>query len=157
VDFRQALTFATHVAKRGAGHSAAFHGDDTDRLVAYSQEMPVYRVVVNAPCSQGAAGFSTHLAPSFTIGTGFAGRSSIGENVGPQHLVQWTKIAWNTEASPDLRVLNLASVSKCVPKSRHAAAMAEQSPPRSNEPDLTRDDLRRMILEELRSLQREGS
>jgi hypothetical protein len=57
------------------------------------------RVVVNAPCSQGAAGFGTHLAPSFTIGTGFFGRSSVGENIGPQHLVNWTRIAYSDEAS----------------------------------------------------------
>jgi len=57
------------------------------------------RVVVNAPCSQGAAGFGTHLAPSFTIGTGFFGRSSVGENIGPQHLVNWTRIAYSDESS----------------------------------------------------------
>ena len=56
-------------------------------------------MVVNAPCSQGAAGFGTHLAPSFTIGTGFFGRSSVGENIGPQHLVNWTRIAYTDEAS----------------------------------------------------------
>jgi hypothetical protein len=56
-------------------------------------------VVVNAPCSQGAAGFGTDLAPSFTIGTGFFGRSSIGENIGPQHLVHWTRIALHEDAA----------------------------------------------------------
>ena len=99
VDFQQALTFAKHTARRGAGHSAAFHGEDTARLVAFSQALPVYRVVVNAPCSQGASGFATHLPPSFMVGTGFAGRSSIGENVGPQHLVHWTKIAYGIDAA----------------------------------------------------------
>ncbi len=28
-------------------------------------------------------------------GTGFFGRSSVGENIGPQHLVQWTRIAYS--------------------------------------------------------------
>jgi hypothetical protein len=34
-----------------------------------------------------------------TLGTGFAGRSSIGENLEPRHLVNWTRIAYNSAAS----------------------------------------------------------
>ena len=150
VDFRQALTFARHTARRGAGHSAAFHGNDTMRLVAFSQEMPVYRVVVNAPCSQGAAGFATFLPPSFTIGTGFAGRSTIGENVGPQHLVQWTKIAYARDMPADLSGIDLAAVSADRPGSRHSAPAA----PAVGE--VGRDELRRLILEELRGLHEDG-
>ena len=79
----------------GAGHSAAIHSTDHQSIMDYAATVEVYRVVVNAPCSQGAAGFGTGLAPSFTVGTGFFGRSSIGENIGPQHLVNWTRIAWH--------------------------------------------------------------
>ena len=78
----------------GAGHSAAVHSTDDQAVVDYAAAVEVYRVVVNAPCSQGAAGFGTGLAPTFTVGTGFFGRSSVGENIGPQHLVNWTRIAW---------------------------------------------------------------
>ncbi|MDQ0320300.1 hypothetical protein QO002_002438 [Pararhizobium capsulatum DSM 1112] len=83
----------------GAGHSAAYHGEDAQQALDYAAALCVYRVVVNAPCSQGAAGFATHLAPSFMIGTGYAGRSSVGENIGPQHLVHWTRLAWNSDAA----------------------------------------------------------
>ena len=82
----------------GAGHSAAVHSGDEQAVVDYAAAVEVYRVVVNAPCSQGAAGFGTGLAPTFTVGTGFFGRSSVGENVGPQHLVNWTRIAWGDSA-----------------------------------------------------------
>ena len=81
----------------GAGHSAAIHSNDNQTIMDFAAAVEVYRVVVNAPCSQGAAGFATNLAPTFTIGTGFFGRSSIGENIGPQHLVNWTRIAWNKD------------------------------------------------------------
>ena len=57
----------------GAGHSAAIHSRDTGTILAYAAAVKALRVVVNAPCSQGAAGFGTHLAPAFTIGTGFFG------------------------------------------------------------------------------------
>ena len=55
------------------------------------------RVAINVGCSTGAAGFDTFLAPTMTIGTGFFGRSSVGENIGPQHLVQWTRIAYGKD------------------------------------------------------------
>lgn len=151
VDFQQALTFAKHTARRGAGHSAAFHGADTARLVRFSQEMPVYRVVVNAPCSQGAAGFATYLPPSFTIGTGFAGRSSVGENVGPQHLVQWTRIAYGKDVPADLSGIDLSAVS-----TDRATARAPVAAPPPERESFDRDALRQLILEELRSLQGAG-
>lgn len=153
VDFEQAVTFAKHTTKRGAGHSAAFHGEDTARLVAFSQDMPVYRVVVNAPCSQGAAGFATHLPPTFTIGTGFAGRSSVGENVGPQHLVHWTRIAYGKDVPADLNGIDLASVSTDTATSSAPVSSpvpAQQGGPASDM--VSRDELRQLILEELRSL-----
>ncbi|WP_370210775.1 aldehyde dehydrogenase family protein [Roseovarius sp.] len=149
VDFDQAVTFAAQAAKRGAGHSAAFHGSDTQRLVAYSSAVPVNRVVVNAPCSQGAAGFATHLPPSFMIGTGYAGRSSIGENVGPQHLVHWTKIAFGRDVPADLTGLDFDSLAQR-PAAVPVAPQTTTSP--DAQTDLTKDALRAMILEEIRSL-----
>ncbi|MDE0970158.1 MAG: aldehyde dehydrogenase family protein [Octadecabacter sp.] len=147
IDFQQAMTFAKHTAKRGAGHSAAFHGEDHTRLVAFSNEVPVYRVVVNAPCSQGAAGFATHLPPSFMIGTGFAGRSSIGENVGPQHLVHWTRIAFGRDVPADVNGIDLSAT--IAPVTNITSPMATHTRPSSS---TSRDELRQLILEELRNL-----
>lgn len=152
VDFQQALTFARHTTKRGAGHSAAFHGEDGARLAAFAQEVPVYRVVVNAPCSQGAAGFATHLPPSFTIGTGFAGRSSIGENLGPQHLVQWTRIAYGKDVPADLNGIDLNALSAGSAPAPVPGYEVPSPAQAANRGDFNRDDLRQLILEELRSL-----
>ena len=147
IDFQQAITFAKHTAKRGAGHSAAFHGEDQARLIAYSQDVPVYRVVVNAPCSQGAAGFATYLPPSFMIGTGFAGRSSVGENVGPHHLVHWTKIAFGRDAPVDMASIDLTGSSEPQVAAHSPVAAASQPSPSPH-----KDELRQLILEELRNL-----
>ena len=57
------------------------------------------RVTVNEGGSTGSAGFATNLAPSMTIGTGFVGRSSLGENLEPKHLVNLTRIAYSTDPS----------------------------------------------------------
>ena len=55
------------------------------------------RVTVNAPGSTGSAGLDTNLAPTMTVGTGFFGRSSLTENLQPQHLMQWTRIAYASD------------------------------------------------------------
>ncbi len=157
----QALTQARQLLRfGGAGHSAAVHARDQRTVLDFANAVEVYRVVVNAPCSQGAAGFATHLAPTFTIGTGFFGRSSIGENIGPQHLVSWTRVAWNKETSEILDPSALSQLhhpgplpeapSDGVPgKTRPSYPAPAALAPASN--DGLREEIRRIIAEELRA------
>jgi acyl-CoA reductase-like NAD-dependent aldehyde dehydrogenase len=79
----------------GAGHSAAIHSRDPQVILRFAERVPVLRVAVNAGNSTGSSGLDTNLAPSMTLGTGFAGHSSIGENLEPRHLVNWAKIAYH--------------------------------------------------------------
>jgi acetaldehyde dehydrogenase / alcohol dehydrogenase len=81
----------------GKGHSAAIHSANPATIMAYGAAMDVLRVVVNTGSSLGAAGIGTGLAPTMTIGTGFFGRSSVGENLQPKHLVQWTRVAYDCD------------------------------------------------------------
>lgn len=83
----------------GRGHSAAIHSQDADVTMAYASALPVLRVSVNVGNSLGSAGIETSLAPTMTIGTGFFGRSSVGENLQPKHLINKTRIAYNANAS----------------------------------------------------------
>ena len=125
----------------------------------FAVALSVYRVVVNAPCSQGAAGFATHLAPSFMIGTGYFGRSSVGENIGPQHLVHWTRLAWNSDAAvvmPDMGGVR-APFEGPEASSRAASAArprAVAAPSPADAGGMDRDVLRQLILQELRELTR---
>jgi acetaldehyde dehydrogenase/alcohol dehydrogenase len=80
----------------GAGHSAAIHSRDPRVIMRFAERVPVLRVAVNAGNSTGSAGLDTNLALSMTLGTGFAGRSSIGENLQPRHLVNWARVAYNS-------------------------------------------------------------
>ena len=48
-----------------------------------------------------------------TVGTGFYGRSSVGENVGPQHLVQWVRMAYNKNKAYDLSQFNDIQLPEC--------------------------------------------
>jgi len=158
----QAFTQARQLLRfGGAGHSAAIHAKDQQAILDYAAAVEVYRVVVNAPCSQGAAGFATHLAPSFTIGTGFFGRSSIGENIGPQHLVNWTRIAWNRDSRERLDLGQLSALkhpgplpeapSDGVPGKTRRAIPPPAMAPAAGGNDGLREEIRRIIAEELRA------
>jgi acyl-CoA reductase-like NAD-dependent aldehyde dehydrogenase len=81
----------------GAGHSAAIHSENPAVIADFAATVPVLRVSVNVGNSTGSSGLDTNLAPSMTIGTGFVGRSSIGDNLQPQHLMNWTRIAYNSD------------------------------------------------------------
>jgi acetaldehyde dehydrogenase / alcohol dehydrogenase len=81
----------------GKGHSAAIHSGDPATIMAYGAAVEVLRVAVNVGNSLGSSGIETALAPSMTVGTGFFGRSTVGENLQPKHLVQWTRLAYNSD------------------------------------------------------------
>ena len=170
-DRRQAMSHARSILRMtGAGHSAAIHADDPDVVLAYGSAVEAYRVVVNSPCSQGAAGFGTGLAPSFTIGTGYFGRSSIGENVGPQHLVHWSRIAYNSDVAVPFGSFDTIGLpfegplpvapadgvpGSIPPRGRTTAAPSagrQADAPLSNS---AREELRRLIVEELRAVFKE--
>jgi acyl-CoA reductase-like NAD-dependent aldehyde dehydrogenase len=98
------LTGALRAAKAmirmgGNGHSAAIHSKNPDAIVAWGSSLQVYRVAVNGVATLTSSGYESGLPPTVTIGTGYFGRSSVGENVGPGHLVHWTRIAYNDDPS----------------------------------------------------------
>ena len=135
----------------GSGHSAAIHSRAPQTIMAFAANLQALRVAVNSPCSTGAAGFDTHLAPSMTIGTGYVGRSSVGDNIGPQHLVNWVRIAYDKDAAErmgDFEGLEPWDSTARLAPAVHRAADAEAD-------DIgaaMREEIRKVILEELRDL-----
>ena len=135
----------------------------------YAAAVDVLRVTVNAGGSTGSAGFDTGLAPSMTIGTGFTGRSSLGENLEPRHLLNHARIAYNTdvrEVFPDYhgiepwvvppaatppypRASNAADAPALVPVSAVPTGVST-----GQEPAELREELRRLIIEELNAIVR---
>jgi hypothetical protein len=102
----------------------------------------VLRVSVNAPGSTGGSGLDTNLAPTMTVGTGFFGRSSLTENLEPRHLTQWTRVAYATDAP-------FGDFAGLEPwEARPEPAPVER--PATN--GVSRDELRALILEELKEL-----
>src|SRR5699024_4276598 len=148
----------------GAGHTAAIHSSNPQTIMDYASNVEAYRIVVNAPCSQGASGMNTNLAPTMTVGTGYFGRSSIGENVGPMHLVHWTSLAYNENIGLKLEDFSQTKLnfsgplpeapSDGVPRQSGSASHAKPDnihPVSREQSDALRDDIRRIIAEELRS------
>jgi acetaldehyde dehydrogenase/alcohol dehydrogenase len=135
----------------GAGHSAVIHSTDAATIMAYGAAVNVLRVAVNAAGSTGSSGFETALAPSMTIGTGFFGRSSLGGNLEPGHLVNWTKIAYVSD--PAVPFGSFAGLEPWSAQPELVPRTADGS--RSNgQDDEMRNEIRRLVVEELRELMR---
>jgi acyl-CoA reductase-like NAD-dependent aldehyde dehydrogenase len=147
----------------GAGHSAVIHSKDPQVVMDYAAAVNVLRVAVNEGGSTGSAGFGTSLAPSMTIGTGFAGRSSLGENLEPKHLVNLTRIAYSTDPSevfpsydgmvpwraPLTAVPPYPVASNLAPSGLTAPTPSAASNGGTSE---LREELRRLIIEELTTI-----
>jgi len=152
----------------GKGHSAAIHSASPATIMAYGAALDVLRIAVNAGSSLGSSGIETGLAPSMTIGTGFFGRSSVGENLQPKHLVQWTRLAYSNDPAEvfgDFAGLNpWQAPAGTVPPYPVASNVAEQARPRTPGPaahpgavrgpelESLRAEIRRIILDELGAL-----
>lgn len=144
----------------GAGHSAVIHSRNPETILAYGAAVRVLRISVNAPGSTGSAGLDTNLAPTMTIGTGFFGRSSLTENLQPRDLVQWTQIAYASDPSePFGDFAGLEPWAATAPAVGHVPATG-QVPVAGREPAdaapadgaITREEIRRLIIEELREV-----
>ena len=131
----------------GAGHSAVIHSRDPRTVLAYGAAVGVLRVAVNAPGSTGSAGLDTNLAPTMTVGTGFFGRSALTENLQPRHLTQWTRLAYAADPSEPFGDFGGLEPWAVRPEPAPVAAPLPRA-----DGDLTRDELRRLILDELREL-----
>ena len=145
----QAISCARSMMRTsGRGHSAAVHSKSEANIMAFAAAVPALRVAVNAGCSLGASGYETNLGPSMTIGTGFAGGSSIGDNLTPHHLLHYARIAYNKEASEifgNFAGLDPLHLPKC------QAALLSLAVENSGDSEL-RKELRRIILEELKAV-----
>jgi hypothetical protein len=83
-----------------------------------------------------------------TIGTGFVGGSSIGDNLTPHHLMHFARIAYNKDASETFG--NFTGLDPLNLPKREARPMA-LAVDNANDSEL-RKELRRIILEELKAV-----
>ena len=145
----QAISAArSMMRKSGKGHSAAIHSKNEANIMAYAAAVPALRVAVNTGCSLGASGYETNLGPSMTIGTGFVGGSSIGDNLTPHHLLHYARIAYNKDASESFGNFTGLDPLNMPKRDSSPVSLAVDN---SSDSEL-RKELRRIILEELKAV-----
>lgn len=92
-DWQEACDLCIKLLQNGIGHSMSIHTEDKDIVMKFAKK-PASRILVNTGSTQGATGASTGLMPSFTLGCGTWGGSSISENVSPLHLINIKRVAY---------------------------------------------------------------
>ena len=115
----------------GIGHSLAIHSNNEEVITEFALKKPIFRMLVNTPAALGGVGATTSLAPSFTLGCGTWGGSSISENLTPMHLINTNRVAWHI-GMPDgpavqpQAVASAASPAGAGPDSRLVQAVVEE-------------------------------
>lgn len=92
-DWMDACEHCIKLLQNGIGHSMSIHTEDRDMVMKFTKK-PAARILVNTGSTQGAVGASTGLMPSFTLGCGTWGGSSVSENVSPLHLINIKRVAY---------------------------------------------------------------
>jgi acetaldehyde dehydrogenase (acetylating) len=94
-DFNAALDTSFALLKfGGAGHTAVIYSKNDTRIREFGMRMPAMRCLVNTPAPQGSTGITTNVFPSMTLGCGAMAGNSTSDNVGPQHLINITRLAY---------------------------------------------------------------
>jgi acetaldehyde dehydrogenase (acetylating) len=80
----------------GLGHTLVIHSQDSDVILEFGLRKPAHRVLVNTVSALGAVGYTTSLFPSMTLGCGSLGNNITSDNIGPQHLLNVKRLAYET-------------------------------------------------------------
>lgn len=92
-DWHEACELSMELLQNGIGHTMSIHTEDRDMVMKFASK-PASRILVNTGGAQGGTGASTGLNPSFTLGCGTWGGSSVSENVTPEHLINIKRVAY---------------------------------------------------------------
>ena len=92
-DWHEACNLSIELLQNGIGHTMSIHTEDVEIVKKFARK-PASRILVNTGGAQGGTGASTGLMPSFTLGCGTWGGSSVSENVTPMHLLNIKRVAY---------------------------------------------------------------
>ncbi len=120
-DFKDGVAMAkANLLAEGAGHSSIVYTSNKELIEYAGVELPVSRLLVDQPGMGCANAFNNNgLMPTSTLGCGSWSGCSISENLGPEHLINISRIAyvypdneipseddiWNGDACFDTSVL----------------------------------------------------
>lgn len=77
----------------GKGHTMSLHTNDEQVMKEFGIAMPVSRIMVNTLSSIGAAGATSGLMPSMTLGCGSYGGNITSDNITARHLINIKRVA----------------------------------------------------------------
>jgi acetaldehyde dehydrogenase (acetylating) len=80
----------------GLGHTASIHSQNEAAVKQFGLAIPAFRIVVNTSAVHGSIGYSTNLFPAMTLGCGSHGGNITSDNIGPQHLMNIKRVAWES-------------------------------------------------------------
>jgi acetaldehyde dehydrogenase (acetylating) len=101
-DFAAALDAAEEVIRFGGlGHTTVIYAKDDSRVRQFGLRIPAFRVLVNTPAPQGSTGVTTNIWPSMTLGCGAMGGNVTSDNVGPQHLINIKRVAYEVRTAEE--------------------------------------------------------
>ena len=84
----------------GMGHTMSIHSRNDEIILQFGLKKPAFRIVVNTPTTLGSIGLTTSLDPSMTLGCGGWGGNITSDNIGPQHLLNIKRLAYETSPAP---------------------------------------------------------
>lgn len=95
-DFKDGVAKAKeNLLAEGAGHSSVVFSDNKELIEYAGVELPVSRLLVDQPGMATANAFLNNgLMPTSTLGCGSWSGCSISENLGPEHLINISRIAY---------------------------------------------------------------
>ncbi len=123
---RQLLQFG------GLGHTASIHSQNDAAIREYGQAMPAFRICVNTASVHGSIGYSTNLSPAMTLGCGAPGGNITSDNIGPQHLMNIKRIAWESRGIEHRTIPADQRMSAVAPPTQVAAAKASSASASAN-------------------------
>ena len=111
----------------GMGHTCSIHSQSESAVKQFGLAVPAFRVVVNTSAVHGSIGYSTNLFPAMTLGCGWHGGNITSDNIGPQHLMNIKRVAWESRSVehrtiPAEQRLAGAAMPTIAPKSLAASA-----------------------------------
>ena len=125
----------------GLGHTSSIHSQSEMAVKQFGLAIPAFRVVVNTSAVHGSIGYSTNLFPAMTLGCGSPGGNITSDNIGPQHLMNVKRVAWESRAiehrtiPADQRLAGSASPARESRPEAAPAAEQAQTPGDSALPD----------------------
>lgn len=95
-DWKEACELCFKLLEHGMGHTLSVHTENPEIVLKFSVK-PASRIIINSGGATGGTGLTTNLGIAFTLGCGTCGGSSVSENVGPQHLINIKKVAFESK------------------------------------------------------------